>query len=200
MTASFSEDTARELCDGEMKAEPSDLRLLERMRRGETAALGIVLERHSTAVVEYVTTLLGSVDAAEDAAQEAFVRLWERREKWKLEGSLRGLLLRIARNAALDDRRRRLALERAAHRAPPIQPGPTPEHDLEERELRAVVMEALSRLPQRRREVFVLVRQQGMSYREASAILGLSPQTVANHMSLALADLRRALEPHLADR
>ncbi len=66
--------------------------------------------------------------------------------------------------------------------------------------MRTVVMEALSRLPERRREVFVLVRQQGMSYREASAILGLSQQTVANHMSLALADLRRALEPHLADR
>ncbi len=37
MTASFSEDTARELCDGEMKTEPSDLQLLERMRRGELA-------------------------------------------------------------------------------------------------------------------------------------------------------------------
>ncbi len=37
MTASFSEDTAHELCDGEMKTEPSDLQLLERMRRGELA-------------------------------------------------------------------------------------------------------------------------------------------------------------------
>ena len=188
------------MCDGELKAEPSDLQLLGRMRRGETAALGIVLELHWSAVVGYVTTVLESGDAAEDAAQEAFVRLWERREKWKLEGSLRGLLLRIARNAAVDELRRRSARERAAHKTLPAQPDPTPGEDLEGRELHAAVEEALNRLPQRRREVFALVRQQGMSYREASAILGLSPQTIANHMSLALADLRRALDPHLADR
>jgi RNA polymerase sigma-70 factor (ECF subfamily) len=59
---------------------------------------------------------------------------------------------------------------------------------------------AVTRLPERRREVFRLVREEGLSYQEIAEIMGLSTQTVANHMSLAMADLRAALKPHFPER
>jgi RNA polymerase sigma factor (sigma-70 family) len=58
---------------------------------------------------------------------------------------------------------------------------------------------ALGELPSRRREVFELVRFWGLSYSEVAATMDLSPQTVANQMTLAHRDLRRLLGSLLWD-
>ncbi|UCC74045.1 MAG: RNA polymerase sigma-70 factor [Gemmatimonadota bacterium] len=178
----------------------SDVALLSRIQEGDTRALEILLERYWAPVVRYVATILGSRDAAEDVAQDTFVRLWERREAWKLEGSVRALLFRMARNLSLDELRRRSAREgtlRVALDAPSLR---SPDRDLESYEFRALIVKAVDSLPPRRRQVFILVRHYGLSYREAADVLDLSPQTVANHLSLALADLRESLAPHFHER
>ena len=135
-----------------------------------------------------------SLESAQDAAQEAFVRLWQYRERWS-SGSAKALLYRMALNISTD--RRRTAATRRQRRAEmelaEPEPPSTPEHDLESREAEARFTAALEALPKRRREVFQLVRHDGLSYREIAHVLELSPQTVANHMSMALADLRAAL-------
>ncbi len=74
---------------------------------------------------------------------------------------------------------------------------PDPLTRVQESELRAAARDAVEALPRRRREIFRLVRQRGLSYREAAETLGISPKTVANQMSLAMNNLRSALEPHL---
>jgi RNA polymerase sigma-70 factor (ECF subfamily) len=176
-----------------MIGDASDLELLERTRAGDPAALGAILDRYWAPVARYAATLLEDDDEAEDAAQECFVRLWEHRESWTPEGSLRGLLFQIVRNLAFDERRRARARARAAYTAPETSPPRTPEQDAETAELRVLLARAIRALPERRREVFVLVRCHGLSHREVARLLGLSPQTVANHLSLALSDLREAL-------
>jgi len=180
--------------------EDSDLALLSRIRRADTGALGILLERHWAPVVRYVLGLLDSRDAAEDVAQETFVRLWERREAWELEGSVRALLFRVARNLSLDELRRRSVQQRTARAAHQTPLQLTPDETLESLELRSVIGRAVDSLPQRRRDVFILVHHHGLSYRETAEVLDLSPQTVANHLTMALADLRKLLMPHLYDR
>lgn len=180
-----------------MRAEPADIALLACVLNGDEAGLAALLNRHWHALVRYSFSILDDWDAAEDVAEEVFVKLWEQRETWGLEGSVLGLLFRIARNLSLDDRRKQDAQRRAATKATtpsqPLDPGSY----LDSREMHAAVLCALADLPQRRREVFVLVRHHGLSYREAADALGLAPQTVANHFSLALADLRESLAPHL---
>jgi RNA polymerase sigma-70 factor (ECF subfamily) len=64
-------------------------------------------------------------------------------------------------------------------------------------ELRSMAETAVSSLPPRRQEVFRLVREGGLSYKEVAETLGISTQTVANLMSLALGDLRASLKPML---
>jgi len=178
-----------------MNGDASDLELLEGTRAGDPAALRAILDRFWSPVVRYAAMLLEDDDAAQDAAQECFVRLWEHRESWVLEGSLRALLFRIVRNLAFDERRRARARARAARAAPEGPPPRTPEQDAESAALRVLLERAMRALPERRREVFVLVRCHGLSHREVAKLLGLSPQTVANHLSLALSDLRDALAP-----
>jgi RNA polymerase sigma-70 factor (ECF subfamily) len=182
-----------------MTVDQVDFGILPRIRNGDQAALTLLLDRYWKPVVRYVAGFLGGVDAAEDAAQEAFVRLWEHRGTLKASGSVRGLLFRMARNAALDEGRRRGARERADGYAPEV-PTSSPADDLENAELSGIIGAAVAALPERRRDVFLLVRHHGLSYKEVSQVLDLAPQTVANHLSMALADLRTALAPHFYGR
>jgi RNA polymerase sigma-70 factor (ECF subfamily) len=177
--------------------ETADLELRARLRRGDERALARLLDQYWSPLLAYATRLLRSRDAAEDAVQEAFVRLWQHRESWDLEGSVRGLLYRVTRNAALDERKRRVTRRRLAGQV--NRPGATPPADLEvvATELEVMVARAIARLPPRRREIFLLARRDGLSYHQIAFVLDLSVQTVANHMSLALRDLRHAVAPHL---
>lgn len=167
---------------------------MERIRSGDPEAFRALLEETWTPLVRYVEGRAGSLDTAQDIAQEAFVRLWERRERWS-GGSPRAVLFRIARNEALDrerkrDVRHRLSDEVAARSA---RRPPSPAEELEADELRRAIVLAVGDLPERRREVFELVRYRGLTYAEVAEVTGLSSQTVANHVSLALQDLRTRL-------
>jgi RNA polymerase sigma-70 factor (ECF subfamily) len=182
-----------------MRKAQSDHELALRLRRGDSAALNAVLETHWTPLVDYVASLGVDRDTAEDVVQQTFVRLWERRKALKVEGSLCGLLFRIARNLCFDGCRRRKAHERAVRSSVDLVVSQTPHEDFVRREFQSILEAAIDALPQRRREVFLLVRHHGFSHREVADALDLAPQTVANHLGLALADLRVALAPYLPD-
>ncbi len=174
-----------------------DPTLMRRLKAGDEQAMSAVLAEHWTPVVSYAFGLLGSWDKAEDVAQDAFVRVWARRKKWS-SGSVGALVHRIARNAALD------VLKSPRHSAPREDPDvlasqDSPDRDMQLSELDQAVAKAIRDLPPRRREIFKLVRESGFSYAEIAGIMQISRQTVANHMSLALSDLRVMLRPFLPE-
>ena len=174
-----------------------DPTLMRRLKAGDEQAMSALLAQHWTPVVRYVFGLLGSWDQAEDVAQDAFVRLWARRKKLS-SGSLGALVHRIARNAALDVLKS--PRHAAQHEDPDMLAGErAPDRDVELSELKQAVAKAIKALPPRRREIFKLVREGGFTYEEIAEIMEISRQTVANHMSLALSDLRVMLRPFLPE-
>jgi len=177
----------------------TDLEVMQGLRGDDPRALQRLVECYWDGLVSYVKRMLGDVDAAEDVAQEAFVRLWEERARWWTWSVPRAVLYRIARNLALNElkvrgfRERQLDLQRSS--GPPTSL--TPVQLMECEELRQAVGQAVNALPPRRREVFVLARFHGLSYREIAQTLEIAPQTVANQMATALATLEGALSPFL---
>lgn len=172
--------------------------LLSRLRVGDRSALETLLDLYWTALVTYAARLLGSWDAAEDVAQETFVRIWERREDWEAAGSVSALLYRIARNNALDKRKIRHRYSACLQRlTSDCRIVPTPADQIQMAELEAALGAAVEALPERRRETFLLARVDGLSCREIAEVMGLSPQTVSNQLSAALRELRQALRPFL---
>jgi len=172
--------------------------LMERLRADDAGALDVLLARYWSPIVSYARHLVGSVDTAEDIAQEAFVHLWQARNVWRA-GSVPAFLFRAARTRALNEHRRRRRFRMVAARRPDSPGPPPPDVELESETLRRAFEDALASLPPRRREVFVLTRLQRLSHAEVAELLSLSPQTVANHLSAALAQLRTLLAP-LHDR
>ena len=177
-----------------------DSQLLDRMVAGDAGAFAILLDQYWRPLVLYCARILGSRANAEDIAQEAFVRLWEHRAKWKPRSSPRALLYTIARNEALNQRKSAAAMVRSlVHHAEAARRVTTPAERTEANEFRAALERAIALLPARQREVIALSRFDGLTREEISAVTGLSPQTVANYLVAALTALRTTLAPYLAE-
>jgi RNA polymerase sigma-70 factor (ECF subfamily) len=156
------------------------------------------MDAYWSPLVGFAHRIVSEAGDPEDMVQTAFIRLWSRRRQLDETGSLRSLLYTIVRNASLDELRKRNRREEAQSGAVPPPSPKTPYEDVQGAELQRLAAAAVARLPERRREVFRLAREEGLSYQEIAEILHLSLQTVANHMSLAMADLRTALRPYLS--
>lgn len=179
-------------------AHLSDPELMLELRDGSTSALETLMGRYWGPLIRYAVRLLDSPDNAEDLVQAAFTTVWNDRAKWKPVGTVQAFLYRVVRNGALQERRRNEVRER---KAPEIVraywPVATPFDVTAELELKRAVQSAIRALPPRRREAFVLTRYHQLSLGEVAEIMGVSPQTVANHVSMAVAELRRALAQFL---
>lgn len=174
-----------------------DAELIEGLRSGDSSALRRIMDRLWEPLVGFAYRTLSGYGDSEAMVQEAFVRVWTRRASLRTTGSVRALLYTIVRNLCLDELRRRERQTRADSEGTAPSAPRTPYEDVHGAELKRIAAAAVENLPRKRREVFRLVREEGLSYKEVAETLGLSPQTVANHMSLALADLRATLRPYL---
>lgn len=167
----------------------------------DAATFPVLLERYWDPLSRYAERMLGDADAADDIVQEAFTRLWERRERWTPTGSIRSYVYRLVRNLVIDDvrsRQRRLKLLRSRH-AEITSHSRQSVGESESEALAAAVEAAIQALPERRREVFMLAHLHDLSYKQIAEIMGISPNTASNHMTLAMQDLRAALAAFLPD-
>lgn len=177
---------------------PDDAELMLRIQRGDASSMRVLIHRYWVRLVRYAARIVGSTDSAEDMVQQAFVTVWSERVRYRQRGTPQAYLYRIVRNEALQEcRRQEVRGRRVSDVVRPARPA-TPLDDTMGHELDEALQEALGQLPDRRREAFVLARYHGLSLNEIGQVMRISPQTVANHVSLAMAELRRALARFLA--
>jgi RNA polymerase sigma-70 factor (family 1) len=180
---------------------PSDQDLLEGVRVRSEASFEALVKRFWSRLEHFARGILRDDDQARDAVQEVFIRVWDRGTSLPSSGSVAAYLYTITRNVSLNARRGERARTRreqvrAERRLAEGRPR-RPDQVLDETVLREEVAAAIADLPERRREVFTLARFHGLSYQEVADVLGVSPQTVANQMSSALAQLREMLSHRL---
>ena len=174
-------------------------RLVRDLRAGIPEAFEWVLTTHRAALLAYAKNLLDDPQDAEDVVQDAFARLWTRRNSLRAGGSVKSLLYAQVRTRAIDLLRRRNRRRILSDRIPYPTPTPSPSEELLASELQGRVTDAIGNLPKQRRAVFEMLRVEGRSHREVAQVMAVSPQTVANTMSRALADLRSALYGELVE-
>ena len=145
-------------------------------------------------VYAYVATLLRDRAAAEDVTAAAFERAYRKQRTYKADrGSERAWLFGIARNAALDELRRRKRA--AALVAEPADVDATPPEDAAETALRrAAVRVALARIDPRERELIALKFHAGLDNAEIAAVLGVSVSNAGTQLHRAMTKLREAVE------
>ena len=174
-----------------------DEELLARVAAGDPASVRALVARKLPRLLSLAGRMLGDASAAEDVAQEAFLRVWKQAPRWR-PGAARfdTWLYRVALNLCYDRLRRRRELSYAE---PPdrADEAPGPERGLEAADTGRRVSAALQALPDRQREAIVLCHYQELGNIEAAAIMGVSVEALESllgrgrrTMRVVLADLR----------
>ncbi len=181
---------------GERESEEDARRLTGRIRKGDAVAFRRFFDHTHADLLRVLGRRGLGPAAAEDVAQQAYVWLWEHRDRIDEARSLRGLLFRIGLTRGLNHLR-------DAGRAEPLADG-EPEGEASGdpaalAELRRALAEAVAALPERRRETFTLCFTEGLSHREAAEVMGVSPRTVEHQMAHALKAVRARLAPFLGE-
>lgn len=175
-------------------AEPTpDRLLLDRLRLGDESAFEAVFRGCYPRLVAAAEQLLRDRARAEDVVQEVLLELWRHRERLEPDISLLGYLHRSVRNRALNQLRHDRVVRQAV---PQLESGSLPppaDRAVLGRELEEAVRAAVTRLPDRCREVFELSRVHGLRYAEIATTMGISIKTVEAQMGKAIRLLRDGL-------
>lgn len=150
----------------------------------ESASFGALYERLQPSLLRYLERLTGDEDMAQDVAQEAFLRLFRRRE---LDGDdARLWIFTVATNLVRDHGRAVVRRQRLLS-ARPVLPGApaAPDVEAERSESVAKVREALSQLSERDQRL-LLMREEGFRYQEMAEAVGVAPGSVGTLIARAL--------------
>ncbi|QQS47367.1 MAG: RNA polymerase sigma factor [Acidobacteriota bacterium] len=160
-------------------------------KAGDRAAFDRLMIEHHQRVVSLAWRILGNREDALDAAQEAFLRVYRHLHKYDESREFGAWLYSIVVNVCRDQAKKRagkttLALDEIAE--------PRSSHDTESAAIRAqqeaLIMKALSTLPEKERLAIVLRDLEGMDTEEVARILGSSPTTVRSQISAARSKIR----------
>ncbi len=176
-----------------------DAALIHRFLDGDPKAFEILMERYYVRIGRLASHILGDPVAAEDIAQEVFLRASQGLSRFRGDASLLTWLSRITVNlcvTALHRHRTQAELRVTATPAPSPADATT---EIELTEQRAAVRAAIDSLPVHYRVVIILSSVEGLGYQEIASLLGIPIGTVKSRISFAKQLLKDKLLPLLSD-
>jgi RNA polymerase sigma factor (sigma-70 family) len=172
--------------------------LIERAKRGDTAAYGELVQRHQGIAFRTAYVFARDASDAEEAAQDGFVKAYRALGRFRSGAPFRPWLLQIVANEARNRRRaagRRASLVlRAADENRPGDAVPSPEAALLGEERRSELLAAVNALRDEERDVIACRFFLELSEEETAAALDIKLGTVKSRTSRALAHLREEVE------
>lgn len=178
--------------------ETEEAVLVERSQGGDLDAFNALVLAYQGQVYNLCLRMLGSPQAAEDAAQEAFIAAYRAVPRFR-GGRFRAWLLRIAANASYDELRRRRSRPQVPLDTPADDERPSaelpasdepPEQRAERLELARYLQGGLASLPPDQRLAVILRDVQGLAYEEVAEATGASLGTVKSRISRGRAAMR----------
>ena len=178
-------------------ASKPDEQLVQEIGQGQTQALAELVRRHQQRALTLAFRSLGDWHQAEDAVQEAFLRVHRAAPKYRPEAQFSTWFYRIVVNLCLDELRSRQRRSKLAAESPGEVPPcvDNPAHVQERAEMQQAVLQALEILNERQRMAVILHRFDGQTHEQISELMETSVSAVESLLVRAYQKLRKALAP-----
>ncbi len=182
-------------------AENNGAELVRRCRAGDGTAWEEIVTTFSRRIFNLAFRFTSSIEAAEDLTQEVFVRIFKSLEQYDAkQGDLTNWLMRLSRNLIIDDYRHRQRNPQNS-RADDVEDhtfhlravGNSAQKEIERRELRAQVQEAIDKLPGDLRTCVILRDIEEMTYQEIVDVLKIPEGTVKSRINRGRIELAKIL-------
>jgi RNA polymerase sigma-70 factor (ECF subfamily) len=190
-----------------------DLTLIRRTREGDKYAFKQLIERYQRKAYAVALGMLKDKEAALDATQEAFIKIYKHLDCFKGEASFYVWLYRIVFNLCIDMLRKRkgslivdMELEEALNQEEEEGAsygfisrglGTNPQKSLLQKELAAKIQEAMDALPELYRAILLMREVEGMSYEDLARIFKIPKGTVMSRLFYARTKLQQKLGPYV---
>ena len=173
----------------------SDTKAVGQLIKGNVSAYEFLFRKYYGTVYCFVRNMLKDSSAAEDIAQDIFMRIWLNRASLHPDKPIKHLLFVMAKNEALDVLKSKCSKSTSlsADVHDKEQENSDADRSVMAHEAASCIKDLIAKLPPQRRTVFVLSRYGNLSNREIAARLDSSVRTVEKHLELALKELRKSL-------
>lgn len=166
---------------------------VELLRQGSHQAFETVFHAYFNKIKVFIYSYVRSEEDAVELTEELFVNLWLSHRKIDTEKSFSAFLHTMARNASINFLKRREVHENYLFHSPYSDKTYTSEDDLIAKETALLIEMAVEKMPEKRKQVYLLSRAEGLSNEEIAIRLGISKSNVESLLSLALKDIRKAI-------
>ncbi|MGI9550521.1 MAG: RNA polymerase sigma factor [Aurantibacter sp.] len=175
-----------------------DRDLVSQLKTGDEKAFEQLFDKYQCDVFRYAHSLIKSEEHAKEVVQDVFVKIWLKRETLRPELSFKSFLFTITKNlsynflvkASNDLKLKKDVFYHTSHFHTPI------ENHMLNLEYKVLKQQAINSLSPKRKRIFEMSRIEGKSYKDISAELGITTQTVKNQMSQALGNISGYLESY----
>jgi len=176
----------------------NDKLLVKQLISGNEKAFRGLFDKYRNDVYAFSKSMLKKTELAEEIVQETFLKIWLHREKLNADLSFKSYLFTIARNLTynmISKATTQQKLKEAVFYSSIKEHNKT-DHKIQEADYEIIKQKAIAQLPPRRKKIFELSRDEGMSYEDISKELNISVSTVKGQMSKALETIRTFLNKH----
>ena len=170
--------------------------LLVQLAAGEESALRQIIKRYYNLVFHHALTFLKTVEEAEEATQDIFLKIWHNRGKLPDLDNFVEFLFIISRNYLIDRLRKKVTATQDIPDPETLEAGLMPDRNLNFTQMQDLIQKGLQSLTPQQRTAIELSKLQELTYEEAGRIMGISKNTVKWHVVAGINALRIYLKAH----
>ena len=172
--------------------------LVNKMKTGDRESFNKIFRRYYSPLMRFCFRFVVDEDVSAEIVQDLFVKLWTNREKLNINSSFDSYLMSSVRNSAYTYINKERSHNEAHQMMYVSESEETdPSDELQSNNLEESYRKILATMPEKRREVFLASRFDGLKYAEIAEKLNISQKTVEAHMGAAIKQLREGLKEYL---
>ena len=173
----------------------SDKALVKALQKGDVKAFNELYYKYHKKIFAFSLKFLKNKADAEDLIQKIFVIIWEKKENLNPEKSFNNYLFIIARNEIYDLLKKKALTEYYNDQI--LSDTEQGEEDIETKKLVEVMYSLIEKMPERRRQIFLMNRDMGLTYKQIAKKLGVTENTVDTQIRNSLNYLRKELPKYI---
>lgn len=172
-----------------------DQQLARRIKKSDVQAFDQLYERYSQRLYGFAFSMLKNKEDAKEVVQETFLKIWNKRTAIDSSRSLQAFLFSVSYNLVIDLFRNRAKDQDflARLKAHVNEESLAADELVQLKELADEVHRLVNELPQKRRAIYLMSREEGLSHKEIAHQLGVTEKTVENQITLSLKHIRARL-------
>jgi RNA polymerase sigma-70 factor (ECF subfamily) len=132
---------------------------------------------------------------ASEIVNDAFIALWEKRDQLALDDSIKSYLYTVVKNKSINFlKKKRMVFEDSDVFSFIPNNNANVLQQMEGKEMEQLIFKTIDKLPRKCKQIFILSRKEQLSNKEIGVIMGITPKTVENQITIAIKTIKQSIQ------